>query len=738
MKIGIGIKLISSFILVAILVAAVGLIGSMGLKKMEASADVILDEKVPVSEASLESVIAQISGRILLDEYMLSRDSAELDKVESEFQQKVADFDQYAGVILEKSSSELGALVKEADDFHSKFQESAAKAMESHRLFLAAEEKAGAIMADFGKHVVDLKSLLSRYESELTRGKSIDERVNAVMESKTLMVTQQVIAAEYMGLDSLEGSAGLREEFHQMTTELGDLGRLLPEDVIKEHADFVELAIGKGKLFDQKDESLRMFEEMSMQMSLVDQYSEKGDLLLGKVGKAADGEMTAAVQSADSTRVSSIRMIVMLTAIAFLAAVLIGVFIGRHISKPMQKAVYMIEELGRGHLDNRLNMDRKDEIGRMAKALDAFAENLQDEVLAAFQKLADGNLTFEAEGLIKEPLARANKSLNEVMAQIQIAGEQIASGSSQVSSASQSLSQGATEQASSLEEIASSMNEMASQTKINAENAGQASRLSGETKGAAEKGNKHMRGMVAAMGEINEAGRNISKIIKVIDEIAFQTNLLALNAAVEAARAGKHGKGFAVVAEEVRNLAARSAKAAKETAELIEGSVAKTKTGTEIATQTEEALQEIVSLITKVTDLVSEIAAASNEQAEGISQVNEGLGQIDQVTQQNTANAEESAAAAEELSSQAAQLRKMLFRFTLRGQVAGVHSEPPAQQAEQVVLEYKSSANGYGSEDHLQMAANDDLSWGDPETSQKEGPAAEIIRLDDQEFGKYS
>jgi methyl-accepting chemotaxis protein len=209
------------------------------------------------------------------------------------------------------------------------------------------------------------------------------------------------------------------------------------------------------------------------------------------------------------------------------------------------------------------------------------------------------------------------------------------------------------------------MNQIGSQTTKNAENSGVAKKLSDQSKNSAHLGNEQMKKMISAMDGINQSSEKISKIIKVIDEIAFQTNLLALNAAVEAARAGKHGKGFAVVAEEVRNLAARSAKAAQETTEMIEDSLQKVSNGTTITNETAKALDEIVSGTTKVSDLVNDISTASNEQALGISQIVTALGQIDQVTQRNTASAEESAAAAEELSGQATQLKGLVGRFKL-------------------------------------------------------------------------
>jgi methyl-accepting chemotaxis protein len=310
----------------------------------------------------------------------------------------------------------------------------------------------------------------------------------------------------------------------------------------------------------------------------------------------------------------------------------LGVILARGILRPIRRAMALFDDLARGEgdLTTRLDAGSRDELGRMAASFNTFMDTLQTVITR-----------------VKETTAH------------------VAAAAQQLSGTARQLSAGAQEQASSLEETAASLEEMTGTVKQNADNARQANQLAMGSRDTAERGGQVVTTAVAAMEEINRASKKIADIITTIDEIAFQTNLLALNAAVEAARAGEQGRGFAVVAAEVRNLAQRSAAAAKEIGALIQDSVAKVATGSGLVNRSGQALGEIVASVKRVTDIMAEIAAASQEQSSGIDQVNRAVMQMDQVTQANAAQTEELSSTAQALAAQAGQLQALVGRFRL-------------------------------------------------------------------------
>jgi len=383
----------------------------------------------------------------------------------------------------------------------------------------------------------------------------------------------------------------------------------------------------------------------------------------------------------ESIRISKtmeIADIVMIIA-AVIICLFLSLYISGMISKPLTAlAAFMNKASSTGDItlsseDLRVIGEfaqAKDEIGQAIGGCAGFVQQITN-IASELETIANGDLTSEIKVLSEndtmgQSLKHMIDSLNRLFGEINTASTQVNSGSEQFAEGSQTLAQGSTEQASVVEELSAEISEISKNTKDNAVLAKQAANLADVIKSKAEKGSRQMDEMMRAVEDINQASQSIGKVIKVIDDIAFQTNILALNAAVEAARAGQHGKGFAVVAEEVRNLAGKSAEAAKETSYLIADSTQKAELGSRIAGETSASLTEIVEGINESNQIVNKIAVSSDQQSSGIEQINSGIEQVAQVIQRNSATAEQSAAASQEMSGQSHMLEDLIAKFKLK------------------------------------------------------------------------
>lgn len=607
---------------------------------LSTEARAILTEEVPLADMANELKISMAQTRLILEEFVLATDPAELNRLEQEYNNWIAKFDERLGAILSggqvdgqtvvaTDNANLKAAAEELDRNHATFQKFATVLMASYRDTIAKSQEAAAAINRLDEHGQQADEILTQVKelagdgmtSAKAQGRSAKTRAIGVILTVTIL---SLVVGAFLGVVITRGivkplakGVALAEAI-----AIGDLNSEMDE-------------VRKDEIGVLADAMRRMVANLKETVSVAEQIAQ-GDL----------GVTVKVLSDKDTLGETLTAMVANLKA-----------------------TVNIAEQISTGDLSVAIKqLSAQDTLGQ---ALEKMVSNLRATVAVA-EKIAQGDLTVQVNILSeKDALGKALhgmiERLNDVVIDVKSAADQVAAGSQQLSSSSEEMSQGAAQQASSAEEASSSMEQMAANIKQNADNASQTEKIALKAAADAETGGQAVTETVTAM-------KQIAKKISIIEEIARQTDLLALNAAIEAARAGEHGKGFAVVASEVRKLAERSQMAAGEIGQLSSTSV-------QVAEKAGDLLKGILPDIQNTAELVQEINAASSEQNGGADQINRAIQQLDQVIQQNASASEEMASTAEELSGQAEQLQSAIAFFKIESQVISTVGNPKSQGA---------------------------------------------------------
>lgn len=639
-------KIGAAFLVLTALVLACGVTGFYGVNKLASSLEYVTGPAWDSADGAMEGSIGIQAKMLLIQEVFAG--IKELDNVSSEMQEHIDSANEALGRM--KAAGLINAVdVREVEDAEQSFERTADRVIAEFRNFHAVDLRLSSNFYDFQVLMTHAEVLgdgaveaLEKNPSRTTSWNTgLEARWGAAdgsMESQIGMLKAMYyyrrLAAFKDKQESLagikEGNEMLDESFRRMTSYTTFKNQRVPDG--KYSGQIYSSALNQA-VTKQKTDFVDAIEAFNTYKIAHDAYEISAENMLKVLVKTEEvGDQTVEAEMSSIGAVIDLAdgMIIFVSIIAVLVSIIMALVILRSV-------------------DAQLGRDPA-------------------ELMTLSESMANGNLDIKIDNNavgVYGSIGQTVKKLLEIISGIKAGASEVSVASEQVSQGNANLSQRTQEQASSLEEVASSMEEMTGTVNQNSENAQHANQLAIAAREQADTGGRVVGEAITAMGEINDASKQIADIISVIDEIAFQTNLLALNAAVEAARAGEQGRGFAVVASEVRNLAGRSATAAKEIKELIKNSVEKVDNGSRLVSESGGALSEIVDSVKKVSDIVAEIAAASKEQSDGINQVNKALLQMDEMTQQNASLVEEASAASEAMGAQAQELDSLVSFFKL-------------------------------------------------------------------------
>jgi methyl-accepting chemotaxis protein len=657
-------KLLGGFIFVSLLTVAAGGFGIYYVGKVGEAADVILDEKVPVADQSMDSMIELALARDSLSEYLTARNQDEMDNLASMFSEHNTRFDSLADSITKGNSHaivvqtaanpQVAAIIAEAQETHKSFEEHAKQVMKHHQDQLKYESSAAQLKAEFNRLSHELDDRLLAYEESITRDKSIDMRVDASMEAKATMYNITAIVEEYLALESTRKDV-LRKEIERLDAKMREFEPYLEKDIVRSYDEFLSMAVGQDKLFDLKDKADFEKKEGTDHNHSLDMVGDQLNERLRRLEDLAKEDMQSAMTMADTSETRSRWTLAIITVLALSSGMIIGIVITRGITGPIDMCVNFAQRIAAGDLTAKLDIDSTDETKILADSLNGMVANLRSMVARIRHSSESVASAAEEIAAASDQITRGAQTQASASDETSSSMEQMSVNIVNVARNTEGLSSNVAETSASIDQIAATMEKTA-------RNIDEVNSFANQAKNEAQQGGDQVISAVTAMKEINNVMTEISQtiqglgkrseaigaILEVIEEIAEQTNLLALNAAIEAARAGDAGKGFAVVADEVRKLAERSADATKEISQVIKEVQAETasavkvtengansaREATVMAGKAGEGIGNILELVDKTSLLINDISTAINEQSSGVTEVVKAAENMTQMTEQ--------------------------------------------------------------------------------------------------------